>query len=141
MGYCRAHVYPSVGVGHDCRMLLLVAGDSCAGTGLMCRFPSCPAEVQLKPKHQPYKLGRQWPELLLRFTDAPDDDVATGQCAAVRPHLGPPGSAALTLSPARPPVAAGAAPAEWQDHSGEVGVPGGGQETVHWGVGAVSMLR
>ncbi|XP_053058910.1 FERM domain-containing protein 8 isoform X1 [Acinonyx jubatus] len=33
-------------------------------------------EVQLKPKHQPYKLGRQWPELLLRFTDAPDDDVA-----------------------------------------------------------------
>lgn len=33
-------------------------------------------EVQLKPKHQPYKLGRQWPELLLRFTDATDDDVA-----------------------------------------------------------------
>lgn len=33
-------------------------------------------EVQLKPKHQPYKLGRQWPELLLRFTDASDDDVA-----------------------------------------------------------------
>ncbi|XP_053416998.1 FERM domain-containing protein 8 isoform X3 [Nycticebus coucang] len=33
-------------------------------------------EVQLKPKHLPYKLGRQWPELLLRFTDAPDDDVA-----------------------------------------------------------------
>ncbi|XP_058925207.1 FERM domain-containing protein 8 [Kogia breviceps] len=32
-------------------------------------------EVQLKPKHQPYKLGRQWQELLLRFTDAPDDDV------------------------------------------------------------------
>lgn len=36
-------------------------------------------EVQLKPKHQPYKLGRQWPELLLRFTDAPDDDVATDE--------------------------------------------------------------
>ncbi|XP_059118555.1 FERM domain-containing protein 8 [Peromyscus eremicus] len=33
-------------------------------------------EVQLKPKHQPYKLGRQWPELLLRFTDASDEDVA-----------------------------------------------------------------
>lgn len=33
-------------------------------------------EVQLKPKHQPYKLGRQWPELLLRFTNASDDDVA-----------------------------------------------------------------
>lgn len=41
---------------------------------------SCLAEVQLKPKHQPYKLGRQWPELLLRFTDATDDDVAMGQC-------------------------------------------------------------
>lgn len=36
-------------------------------------------EVQLKPKHQPYKLGRQWPELLLRFTHAPDDDVATDE--------------------------------------------------------------
>lgn len=36
-------------------------------------------EVQLKPKHQPYKLGRQWPELLLRFTDASDDDVATDE--------------------------------------------------------------
>uniref|UniRef100_A0A9L0S2M0 FERM domain-containing protein 8 n=2 Tax=Equus caballus TaxID=9796 RepID=A0A9L0S2M0_HORSE len=38
-------------------------------------------EVQLKPKHQPYKLGRQWPELLLRFTDAPDDDVAMDEPA------------------------------------------------------------
>lgn len=36
-------------------------------------------EVQLKPKHQPYKLGRQWLELLLRFTNAPDDDVATDE--------------------------------------------------------------
>ncbi|XP_044799636.1 FERM domain-containing protein 8 isoform X2 [Bubalus bubalis] len=36
-------------------------------------------EVQLKPKHQPYKLGRQWQELLLRFTDAPDDDVAVDE--------------------------------------------------------------
>lgn len=36
-------------------------------------------EVQLKPKHQPYKLGRQWPELLLRFTNAPDDEVATDE--------------------------------------------------------------
>ncbi|KAH0508096.1 FERM domain-containing protein 8 [Microtus ochrogaster] len=36
-------------------------------------------EVQLKPKHQPYKLGRQWPELLLRFTDATDDDVAMAE--------------------------------------------------------------
>ncbi|KAM6158921.1 FERM domain-containing protein 8 [Rhynchocyon petersi] len=36
-------------------------------------------EVQLKPKHQPYKLGRQWPELLLRFSDAPDEDVAVDE--------------------------------------------------------------
>ncbi|ELW65110.1 FERM domain-containing protein 8 [Tupaia chinensis] len=36
-------------------------------------------EVQLKPTHQPYKLGRQWLELLLRFTNAPDDDVATDE--------------------------------------------------------------
>lgn len=58
----------------------------------MGHSPSRPAEVQLKPKHQPYKLGRQWPELLLRFTDAPGDDVATGECAPARPclraHLG-----------------------------------------------------
>lgn len=39
--------------------------------------------MQLKPKHQPYKLGRQWQELLLRFTDAPDDDVAMGQCSCL----------------------------------------------------------
>lgn len=86
-------------------MLLLVAGDSCTGRGHMGRFPSRPTEVQLKPKHQPYKLGRQWPELLLRFTDAPDDDVAVGQCVTAHPRLGPPGSGALTPSPARPPVA------------------------------------
>ncbi|EGV96951.1 FERM domain-containing protein 8 [Cricetulus griseus] len=33
-------------------------------------------EVQLKLKHQPYKLGHQQPELLLHFTKASDDDVA-----------------------------------------------------------------
>ena len=53
-------------------------------SGLHGRFPCRPAEVQLKPKHQPYKLGRQWQELLLRFTDAPDDDVAMGQCCCLR---------------------------------------------------------
>ncbi|XP_068922379.1 FERM domain-containing protein 8 [Petaurus breviceps papuanus] len=36
-------------------------------------------EVQLKPKHQPYKVCRQWPELLLRFTDAPEDDMAVDE--------------------------------------------------------------
>lgn len=71
----------SIGRGRRCRhwwaAVALVRGP-------MGRLPSLPAEVQLKPKHQPYKLGRQWPELLLRFTDAPDDDVAMGQCCRLR---------------------------------------------------------
>lgn len=36
-------------------------------------------ELQLKPRHQPYRLCRQWPDLLYRFTDCPlshiHDDV------------------------------------------------------------------
>ncbi|XP_048714360.2 FERM domain-containing protein 8 isoform X1 [Lepidochelys kempii] len=32
-------------------------------------------EVQLKPKHQPYKVCRQWQELLLRFTDCREDEI------------------------------------------------------------------
>ncbi|XP_020823836.1 FERM domain-containing protein 8 isoform X3 [Phascolarctos cinereus] len=36
-------------------------------------------EVQLKPKHQPYKVCRQWPDLLFRFTDAPEDDMAVDE--------------------------------------------------------------
>ncbi|XP_031799938.1 FERM domain-containing protein 8 isoform X2 [Sarcophilus harrisii] len=36
-------------------------------------------EVQLKPKHQPYKVCRQWPDLLYRFTDASEDDMATDE--------------------------------------------------------------
>lgn len=90
VGYCRAYRHLkwlwtlctcSANTGCDCHhysschwgAVALVRG--CTG-----RFPCHPAEVQLKPKHQPYKLGRQWPELLLRFTVAPDDDVAMGQC-------------------------------------------------------------
>ncbi|KAI7793280.1 FERM domain-containing protein 8 [Triplophysa rosa] len=33
-------------------------------------------ELQLKPKHQPYKLCRQWQDLLYRFTDAPTEDIS-----------------------------------------------------------------
>ncbi|XP_017581215.1 FERM domain-containing protein 8 isoform X1 [Pygocentrus nattereri] len=33
-------------------------------------------ELQLKPKHQPYKLCRQWQDLLYRFTDASSEDIA-----------------------------------------------------------------
>lgn len=33
-------------------------------------------ELQLKPKHQPHKLCRQWQDLLYRFTEAPAEDIA-----------------------------------------------------------------
>ncbi|KAL0994085.1 hypothetical protein UPYG_G00117580 [Umbra pygmaea] len=33
-------------------------------------------ELQLKPKHQPYKLCRQWQDLLYRFTDASEEDIS-----------------------------------------------------------------
>ncbi|KAJ8348168.1 hypothetical protein SKAU_G00267570 [Synaphobranchus kaupii] len=33
-------------------------------------------ELQLKPKHQPYKLCRQWQDLLYRFTEATDEDIS-----------------------------------------------------------------
>ncbi|XP_075426000.1 FERM domain-containing protein 8 isoform X2 [Ascaphus truei] len=32
-------------------------------------------EVQLKPKHHPYKVCRQWPDLLARFTNCSNDDI------------------------------------------------------------------
>ncbi|XP_067831701.1 FERM domain-containing protein 8 isoform X2 [Heptranchias perlo] len=32
-------------------------------------------ELQLKPKHLPYKLSRQWPDLLYRFTKCSADDI------------------------------------------------------------------
>uniref|UniRef100_A0A674AQ54 FERM domain-containing protein 8 n=1 Tax=Salmo trutta TaxID=8032 RepID=A0A674AQ54_SALTR len=33
-------------------------------------------ELQLKPKHQPYKLCRQWQDLLYRFTEASEEDIS-----------------------------------------------------------------
>ncbi|KAF6722290.1 FERM domain-containing protein 8 [Oryzias melastigma] len=33
-------------------------------------------ELQLKARHQPYKLCRQWKDLLYRFTEASEDDIA-----------------------------------------------------------------
>uniref|UniRef100_A0A3P9H314 FERM domain-containing protein 8 n=1 Tax=Oryzias latipes TaxID=8090 RepID=A0A3P9H314_ORYLA len=33
-------------------------------------------ELQLKARHQPYKLCRQWQDLLYRFTEASEDDIA-----------------------------------------------------------------
>ncbi|NXA44030.1 FRMD8 protein, partial [Eudromia elegans] len=42
-------------------------------------------EVQLKPKHQPFRLCRQWPELLLRFSDASDGAIARDEpCLQLR---------------------------------------------------------
>ncbi|XP_025070754.1 FERM domain-containing protein 8 isoform X3 [Alligator sinensis] len=38
-------------------------------------------EVQLKPRHQPYKLCRQWPELLFRFTDCSEEEIAQDEPA------------------------------------------------------------
>ncbi|MEQ2200115.1 FERM domain-containing protein 8 [Xenoophorus captivus] len=35
-------------------------------------------ELQLKPRHQPYKLCRQWQDLLYRFTEASEDDISQG---------------------------------------------------------------
>uniref|UniRef100_UPI00398F12C2 FERM domain-containing protein 8 isoform X2 n=1 Tax=Pristiophorus japonicus TaxID=55135 RepID=UPI00398F12C2 len=32
-------------------------------------------QLQLKPKHHPYKVSRQWPDLLYRFTKCPTDDL------------------------------------------------------------------
>ncbi|XP_022522491.1 FERM domain-containing protein 8 isoform X2 [Astyanax mexicanus] len=36
-------------------------------------------ELQLKPKHQPYKLCRQWQDLLYRFTDASTEDISVDE--------------------------------------------------------------
>ncbi|XP_076024443.1 FERM domain-containing protein 8 [Genypterus blacodes] len=33
-------------------------------------------DLQLKPRHQPYKLCRQWQDLLYRFTEASEDDIS-----------------------------------------------------------------
>lgn len=43
----------------------------------------CLAEVQLKPKHQPYKICRQWQELLFRFTSCSVDEIVEGACISV----------------------------------------------------------
>ena len=41
------------------------------------------SELQLKPKHQPYKLCRQWQDLLYRFTEASEEDISQGETACV----------------------------------------------------------
>ena len=41
--------------------------------------PPPPPEVQLKPRQQPFRLRRQWAELVLRLSDAPPGAVARGK--------------------------------------------------------------
>lgn len=41
-------------------------------------FPYHSSELQLKTRHQPYKLCRQWNDLLYRFTDASEEDISQG---------------------------------------------------------------
>lgn len=36
-------------------------------------------ELQLKARHHPYKLCRQWHDLLYRFTEASDEDISQGE--------------------------------------------------------------
>uniref|UniRef100_A0A3Q0SCU1 FERM domain-containing protein 8 n=1 Tax=Amphilophus citrinellus TaxID=61819 RepID=A0A3Q0SCU1_AMPCI len=41
-------------------------------------------ELQLKARHQPYKLCRQWHDLLYRFTDASEEDISQEPCLQYR---------------------------------------------------------
>ncbi|KAG5284654.1 hypothetical protein AALO_G00029030 [Alosa alosa] len=55
-------------------------------------------ELQLKPKHQPYKLCRQWQDLLYRFTEASDDDIAQDEpCLQYRRNVFYPKSKELQI--------------------------------------------
>lgn len=55
-------------------------------------------ELQLKPKHQPYKLCRQWQDLLYRFTDASEEDIAQDEpCLQYRRNVFYPKSKELQL--------------------------------------------
>lgn len=40
---------------------------------------SSSSELQLKARHQPYKLCRQWQDLLYRFTEASEEDISQGE--------------------------------------------------------------
>lgn len=37
------------------------------------------SDLQLKTRHQPYKLCRQWQDLLYRFTNASEEDISQGE--------------------------------------------------------------
>ncbi|TRY99275.1 hypothetical protein DNTS_022826 [Danionella cerebrum] len=55
-------------------------------------------ELQLKPKHQPYKLCRQWQDLLYRFTEAPTEDISQDEpCLLYRRNVFYPKSKEIQL--------------------------------------------
>uniref|UniRef100_A0A6Q2YJR5 FERM domain-containing protein n=1 Tax=Esox lucius TaxID=8010 RepID=A0A6Q2YJR5_ESOLU len=55
-------------------------------------------ELQLKPKHQPYKLCRQWQDLLYRFTEASEDDISQDEpCLQYRRNVFYPRSKELQI--------------------------------------------
>ncbi|KAI4882165.1 hypothetical protein NFI96_021731 [Prochilodus magdalenae] len=55
-------------------------------------------ELQLKPKHQPYKLCRQWQDLLYRFTEASSEDISIDEpCLQYRRNVFYPRSKELQI--------------------------------------------
>lgn len=42
-------------------------------------LPCHSSDLQLKARHQPYKLCRQWQDLLYRFTEASEEDISLGE--------------------------------------------------------------
>lgn len=55
-------------------------------------------ELQLKPKHQPYKLCRQWQDLLYRFTEATEEDISQDEpCLQYRRNVFYPKSKELQI--------------------------------------------
>ncbi|XP_067113145.1 FERM domain-containing protein 8 [Osmerus mordax] len=55
-------------------------------------------ELQLKPKHQPYKLCRQWQDLLYRFTEALQEDISEDEpCLQYRRNVFYPKSKELQI--------------------------------------------
>ncbi|XP_061753885.1 FERM domain-containing protein 8 isoform X1 [Nerophis ophidion] len=55
-------------------------------------------ELQLKARHQPYKLCRQWQDLLYRFTEASEDDISQDEpCLQYRRNVFYPKSKELQI--------------------------------------------
>ncbi|KAK0143954.1 FERM domain-containing protein 8 [Merluccius polli] len=55
-------------------------------------------ELQLKPRHQPYKLCRQWQDLLYRFTEASEEDISQDEpCLQYRRNVFYPKSKELQM--------------------------------------------